>query len=100
MHSLTINGHNNQLILGREAKIPIVLINGHNNFSFSKETGNSSLGLIERLVVQGHNNKIESIRTGKIELFGHNNQITGVGYYQGVSDTGQNNRIRDCVRLH
>ena len=42
-------------------------------------------GRIERLIVQGHNNRFQYLVAKEIEIYGHNNQLTEI-YCQSLAD--------------
>ena len=86
VQSLTINGHNNQVGIQETVTVPCVLANGHNNYVFTQAQSSSqaslnfeTFGRIERLVVQGHNNRFENLIADEIQIFGHNNQFSQIG---------------------
>ena len=90
--------------LRENVTVPQIMVIGHNNFVFSQE-GNSSaqvdlsqVGKIDRLTVQGHNNRFDNLIAKKIEIYGHNNQVTDV-YCQELIDNGQNNKFRNLYKL-
>ena len=103
VQTLTINGHNNQVAVQECVGIPCILANGHNNFVYSElshqAAGNFEMfGCIERLVVQGHNNRFENLIAKEIEIFGHNNQLSDI-YCQNLVDQGQNNKFRNLYQI-
>ena len=46
-------------------------------------------------MVQGHNNSIENLVAKKVEVCGHNNQISDIFCMHNISDSGQSNKIRN-----
>ena len=60
--------------------------------------GNESLGRINRLVVQGHNNRYEKLAALEIEVCGHNNQFSDI-YCQSLIDNGQSNKFRNLHQV-
>ena len=84
--------------------VPCVLTNGHNNFLYTQPTSRSqpqgceSYGRVDRLIVQGHNNRYERLVALEIEIFGHNNQFSEI-YCQNLIDQGQNNKFRQLFQL-
>ena len=82
--------------------MPCVLANGHNNFVFSQVRasggGYESYGRIDRLIVQGHNNRYENLVAKEIEIYGHNNQFSEI-YCQNLIDQGQSNKFRNLFQF-
>ena len=82
----------------------MILANGHNNFVFSQVQGGrnnascENFGIVEELVVQGHNNRFESLVANEIKVFGHNNQFSEI-YCNNLLDQGQNNKFRNFFQL-
>ena len=91
IQSLTLNGHNNQVGVHENVCVPCVLTNGHNNFLYTQPTsrgqsqGCDSFGRVDRLIVQGHNNRYERLVALEIEIYGHNNQFSEI-YCQNLVD--------------
>lgn len=57
-------------------------INGHNNYMASQGNFTSahcnSLGRLDNLIVQGHNNRFENLVVNTLIINGHNNQFSGI----------------------
>lgn len=63
-------------------------VNGHNNLLFSQADNCS----IDVLIVQGHNNRFESLAVSQLIIDGHNNTFNNVNAGQ-VIDQGSNNKL-------
>ena len=52
------------------------------------------MGRIDRLIVQGHNNRYEGLVARDIEIYGHNNQFSDI-YCENLVDQGTSNKFRN-----
>ena len=72
--SFVLRGHNCKIEIGAGNTISHLLITGHNNKVFSKSSSNQH-GVIDKIEVMGHNNRVENIITNSVKLNGHNNRF-------------------------
>jgi len=77
--SVVLRGHNCKIEVGAGNTISHLLITGHNNKVFSKGTSSSSgpgqYGVIDKVEVMGHNNRVETMIAGSLKVQGHNNRF-------------------------
>ena len=89
--SVVLRGHNCKIEVGAGNTISHLLITGHNNKVFSKGTSSSSgpgqYGVIDKVEVMGHNNRLETMIAGSLKVQGHNNRFQNI-VSSSMSDNG------------
>ena len=106
--SLTIWGHNNQVLVEVGTVLPLVIINGFDNILTpitdsvnGQNTNQQNLDYqkmlpqlrIKRLIVQGHNNRLKGLVANEITVNGHNNQFSETVYCGTLADHGRNTTV-------
>ena len=70
--SVVLRGHNCKIEVGAGNTISHLLITGHNNKVFSKgsssNAGPGQYGVIDKVEVMGHNNRVETIIAGSLKV--------------------------------
>lgn len=89
--SVILRGHNCKIEIGPGNTISNLLITGHNNRIFSKNSssasGNQTTGVVDTIDVMGHNNRIENIIANNLKVGGHNNRFQNI-QCSAMDDTG------------
>ena len=75
--SFILRGHNCKIEIGSGNTVSHLLITGHNNKVYSKSNSSSGSqpGVIDKIEVMWHNNRIETIIANSSKVHGHNNRL-------------------------
>ena len=96
---VVLRGHNCKIEIGPGNTISNLLITGHNNKVFSKvpgsSTGQPQFGVIDKVEVIGHNNRVEYIIANTLKVNGHNNRFQQF-ICSSMQDTGICNQFHQC----
>ena len=95
--SFILRGHNCKIEIGSGNTISHLLITGHNNKVYSKSSG-GQLGVIDKVEIMGHNNRVENIIANTIKINGHNNRLQNVKFSQ-LNDSGICNQFHHCQQV-
>ena len=85
--SFILRGHNCKIEVGSGNTISHLLITGHNNKVFSKVPSNGQNGVIDKIEVMGHNNRVENIISNTMKVNGHNNRFSNISF-TSMNDQG------------
>ena len=94
------------MLVEEGTELPLVIINGFDNIltpitdSINGHNGSNGFSVkklplikIKRLVVQGHNNRIEGLIANEITVNGHNNQFFDIVLCHSLADHGRNTTL-------
>jgi len=93
--SVVLRGHNCKIEIAPGNTISHMVITGHNNKIYSKDSTN--MGVIDRLEVVGHNNRIDSMIANKVKVNGHNNRFQLITC-NSIEDSGICNQLTNCTQ--
>ena len=92
-----LSGHNNTIVIS--CNVANVAITGHNNKLYYNGSQSPPSAYIGRLVISGHNNRVEKIQAQILSISGHNNSIIQVQYVD-LADQGMTNKFYNCSQMN
>lgn len=80
--SVILRGHNCKIEIGGGNTISHMVITGHNNKVYSKQSNATQQGVIGQIEILGHNNRVENMIANSLKIGGHNNRFSSIHFSQ------------------